>query len=122
MPGGEFTLPDVPFPVQLFLFTLLGIGLLWSLLVWLINLPPKTFQPDAPAKEQTKYARKGVWWKRIWGHGNAVEKKSKPIDKPSNDGNNISNTLAHKRVPHPSAQILSNHTAAYPSLTLTAAL
>jgi hypothetical protein len=83
MEGGQFELPDIPPSVQLVLFACLGAGALWSILVWLINLPPTQPYQNAQ-KEATRgkeSAGKSTWWKRIWGHRHVD--KQRPADKSS---------------------------------------
>lgn len=63
MEGGEFELPDIPTSVQFVLFACLGLGLLWSILVWLIN-SPRTPHRD---KSHTQKEDTRTWWTRVWG-------------------------------------------------------
>jgi hypothetical protein len=68
MEGSEFELPDIPPSVQTVLFVCLGAGAVWSILVWLINLPLE--HPNHNAQKRSargaESAGKSTWWKRAW--------------------------------------------------------
>ncbi|KAL5464412.1 hypothetical protein PMIN06_001180 [Paraphaeosphaeria minitans] len=88
MEGGEFELPDIPPSVQFALFACLGAGALWSVLVWLINLPltrPKQTAQDnhnvqKRATKRHENGGKAKWWKRIWGRRHVP--RQTPADSP----------------------------------------
>ena len=93
MEGGEFQLPDIPVAALITLFVCLGIGFLWSILVWLINTVPKRSDPNTQQVRQDQH-NKQSWWKHIWSIQRRMQEKTKPIDKPSKYAPLASNSSA----------------------------
>ncbi|KAK7188984.1 hypothetical protein PSPO01_05093 [Paraphaeosphaeria sporulosa] len=98
MGSGEFELPDIPLSVQFALFVCLGAGSLWSILVWLINLPhicPKHNAQNGHNKQQNESQRR--WWDCIWGRQHVLRQtladkpqKYTPLTSGSSIGTNSS--------------------------------
>ncbi|KAF2448645.1 hypothetical protein P171DRAFT_508886 [Karstenula rhodostoma CBS 690.94] len=82
MEGGDFELPDIPPSAQFALLAFLGAGVLWSVLVWVINLPltrPKSNVQERAPREKGNTGTK-VWWKCRWGRQHIP--RQTPVDEP----------------------------------------
>lgn len=86
--GPPFDFPAMPVPLQILIFGAMGLGLLWAVVIYLINFPPPAWcNGPSGGRRGSRRREERVWWRRVWHSwrpsGKRQKKKRKPVDKPS---------------------------------------